>query len=51
MTNGTETAAGWRPGNIAETLVNPLPRDRTRAGLHQQGGYHIVDFLVMRANS
>jgi len=56
MSNGTETAAGWRPGNIAETVVNPLPRERTRAGLHHLDGYyalrnHIVDFLVTRAKA
>ena len=44
------------PGGIAETVVNPLPRDRTRAGLHHLPGYydlrnHIVDFLVARANA
>jgi len=55
MSNGRETAAGYRPGNIAETVVNPLPRERTRAGLHHLDGYyalrnHIVDFLVSRAH-
>jgi len=56
MRNGSETAAGYRPGNIAETVVNPLPRERTRAGLHHLDGYyalrnHIVDFLVTRARA
>ncbi|CAN7277163.1 ABC transporter ATP-binding protein [Variovorax sp. LjRoot84] len=56
MSNGTETAGGYRPGNIAETVVNPLPRERTRAGLHHLDGYsalrnHIVDFLVTRAKA
>jgi nitrate/nitrite transport system ATP-binding protein len=35
-------------------VANPLPRERTRAGLHHLPGYyelrnHIVDFLVSRA--
>ena len=56
MSNGRETPAGWRAGNIAETVVNPLPRERTRAGLHHLDGYyalrnHIVDFLVTRARA
>ncbi|MDM0084423.1 ABC transporter ATP-binding protein [Variovorax sp. J31P179] len=56
MRNGSETAAGYRPGNIAETVVNPLPRERARAGLHHLDGYyalrnHIVDFLVTRARA
>ncbi len=56
MSNGTEAANGWRAGNIAETVVNPLPRERTRAGLHHLDGYyalrnHIVDFLVTRAKA
>ena len=56
MSNGTETAAGYKPGGIAEVVVNPLPRDRTRAGLHHLAGYydlrnHIVDFLVLRAHA
>jgi len=56
MSNGSETAAGYRPGNIAETVVNPLSRERTRAGLHHLDGYyalrnHIVDFLVTRAKA
>ena len=57
MTNGTDQPGGsWRPGNIVETVVNPLPRERTRASLHHQGGYyalrnHIVDFLVTRAKA
>jgi nitrate/nitrite transport system ATP-binding protein len=57
MTNGVEQpGGGWRPGNIAETVVNPLPRERTRASLHHLDGYyalrnHIVDFLVTRAKA
>ncbi|MFZ5526338.1 MAG: ABC transporter ATP-binding protein [Pseudomonadota bacterium] len=39
---------------IAEIVVNTLPRDRTRAGLHHDPRYyplrnHLVDFLVDRA--
>ena len=54
MSNGSETTAGYVPGGIAEVVVNPLPRARTRAGLHHLDGYyalrnHIVDFLVTRA--
>jgi nitrate/nitrite transport system ATP-binding protein len=54
MSNGADTAAGYVPGGIAEVVVNPLPRERTRAGLHHLDGYyelrnHIVDFLVSRA--
>ncbi len=54
MSNGSETDAGYKPGGIAEVVVNPLPRDRKRAGLHHMDGYydlrnHIVDFLVTRA--
>ena len=56
MSNGTETETGYRPGGIAEVVVNPLPRERTRAGLHHLAGYydlrnHIVDFLVLRAHA
>jgi len=56
MSNGSETAAGYVPGGIAEVVVNPLPRERTRAGLHHLPGYyelrnHIVDFLVTRATA
>lgn len=56
MSNGTETAQGYAPGRIAEEVRNPLPRERTRAGLHHLPGYyelrnHIVDFLVMRAKA
>jgi nitrate/nitrite transport system ATP-binding protein len=56
MSNGTETASGYRPGGIAEVVVNPLPRERTRVGLHHLAGYydlrnHIVDFLVLRAHA
>ena len=47
---------GYIPGNIAEEVINPLPRERTRAGLHHLPGYyelrnHIVDFLVSRAKA
>jgi nitrate/nitrite transport system ATP-binding protein len=56
MSNGNETAGGWRPGGIAEVVQNPLPRERTRAGLHHLEGYYplrndIVDFLVGRASA
>jgi nitrate/nitrite transport system ATP-binding protein len=56
MSNGSEAAAGYVPGGIAEVVVNPLPRERTRAGLHHLPGYyelrnHIVDFLVTRATA
>jgi nitrate/nitrite transport system ATP-binding protein len=56
MSNGTETASGYVPGGMAEEVVNPLPRQRTRAGLHHLDGYyelrnHIVDFLVSRAKA
>jgi nitrate/nitrite transport system ATP-binding protein len=55
MSNGREQGEAWVPGGIAETVTNPLPRERTRAGLHHLPGYyelrnHIVDFLVTRAN-
>ena len=54
MSNGAESAGGYRPGGLAETVLNPLPRERTRASLHHLDGYtelrnHIVDFLVLRA--
>ena len=54
MTNGQETDAGYKPGGMAEVVVNPMPRSRTRAELHHLPGYydlrnHIVDFLVTRA--
>ncbi|THU01005.1 ABC transporter ATP-binding protein [Lampropedia puyangensis] len=54
MSNGADTAQGYVPGGIAEVVVNPLPRQRTRAALHHLEGYyplrnHIVDFLVSRA--
>ena len=53
---GSETAGGYVPGGIAEVVTNPLPRARTRAGLHHLPGYyefrnHIVDFLVSRATA
>ena len=56
MSNGRETASGYVPGGIAETVANPLPRERTRVGLHHLPGYyelrnHIVDFLVSRARA
>jgi nitrate/nitrite transport system ATP-binding protein len=57
MTNGAEQpGGGYRAGNIVETVVNPLPRERTRASLHHLDGYyalrnHIVDFLVTRAKA
>ena len=56
MTNGSETPAGYRPGGMAEVVVNRLPRSRTRAQLHHLDGYydmrnHIVDFLVSRAKA
>jgi nitrate/nitrite transport system ATP-binding protein len=56
MSNGAETDAGYKPGGIAEVVVNPLPRSRKRAELHHMDGYydlrnHIVDFLVSRAKA
>ena len=56
MSNGNETPEGYRPGGIAEVVVNPLPRERTRTSLHHlDGDYalrnHIVDFLVTRAKA
>jgi nitrate/nitrite transport system ATP-binding protein len=56
MSNGADTPAGYRPGGITEVVANPLPRERTRAGLHHLPGYydlrnHIVDFLVTRAKA
>jgi nitrate/nitrite transport system ATP-binding protein len=56
MSNGAETDAGYVPGGMAEEVVNPLPRQRTRADLHHLDGYyelrnHIVDFLVKRAKA
>ncbi|MDP2742803.1 MAG: ABC transporter ATP-binding protein [Hydrogenophaga sp.] len=56
MTNGQETDQGYRPGGMAEVVVNPLPRQRSRAQLHHLDGYyelrnHIVDFLVSRAKA
>ena len=56
MSNGTETPNGYKPGGMAEVVVNPLPRSRTRAQLHHLDGYydlrnHIVDFLVSRAKA
>jgi nitrate/nitrite transport system ATP-binding protein len=54
MSNGSEGPQGYVPGGIAEVVVNTLPRERKRAGLHHLPGYyelrnHIVDFLVSRA--
>ena len=56
MSNGTENRDGYAPGRIAEEVVNPLPRQRSRADLHHLPGYydlrnHIVDFLVKRAKA
>lgn len=56
MSNGNESPTGYHPGGIAEVVVNPLPRERTRASLHHLDGYyalrnHIVDFLVTRARA
>jgi nitrate/nitrite transport system ATP-binding protein len=56
MSNGTETDTGYKPGGIAEVVVNPLPRSRKRAELHHIDGYyalrnHVVDFLVSRAKA
>ncbi|MET0310761.1 MAG: ABC transporter ATP-binding protein, partial [Burkholderiaceae bacterium] len=56
MSNGADTPAGYVPGGLAETVINTLPRERTRAGLHHLEGYyalrnHIVDFLVTRAKA
>lgn len=56
MSNGSETPTGYVPGGIAEVVVNPLPRTRTRSSLHHLDGYyelrnHIVDFLVTRARA
>jgi nitrate/nitrite transport system ATP-binding protein len=56
MSNGAETNTGYKPGGIAEVVVNPLPRSRKRAELHHMDGYyalrnHIVDFLVTRAKA
>lgn len=56
MTNGSDTSEGYKPGGMAEVVVNPLPRERTRAMLHHLDGYyelrnHIVDFLVSRAKA
>ncbi len=56
MSNGNEHNDKYVPGGLAEVVVNPLPRDRTRAQLHHLPGYydvrnHIVDFLVSRAKA
>jgi len=56
MTNGSEAGGVYKPGGLAEVVVNPLPRERTRSQLHHLEGYyalrnHIVDFLVSRAKA
>jgi nitrate/nitrite transport system ATP-binding protein len=56
MSNGNESGGSYVPGGLAEVVVNPLPRERTRAHLHHLPGYydmrnHIVDFLVSRAKA
>src|SRR5450830_1811318 len=56
MSNGNDTPQGYRPGGLAEVVVNPLPRARSRASLHHLDGYyelrnHVVDFLVSRAKA
>src|SRR6187455_1048951 len=40
MSNGTDNDGVYAPGRIAEEVVNPLPRERTRAGLHHLPGYY-----------
>ena len=54
MKNGGDTDAGYVPGGLAEVIVNPLDKQRTRGTLHHLDGYYalrnnIVDFLVSRA--
>jgi nitrate/nitrite transport system ATP-binding protein len=56
MSNGTEADGVYKPGGIAEVVVNPLPRSRKRSDLHRLEGYYdfrnrIVDFLVSRASA
>ena len=56
MSNGHESQGRYVPGGLAEVVVNPLPRERSRAQLHHLPGYyelrnHIVDFLVSRAKA
>jgi nitrate/nitrite transport system ATP-binding protein len=56
MSNGQEGPDGYTPGGMAEVVVNPLPRGRTRSQLHHLDDYyplrnHIVDFLVSRAKT
>ena len=56
MSNGADIDGQYKPGGLAETVVNPLPRSRQRAQLHHLDGYyelrnHIVDFLVSRAKA
>jgi nitrate/nitrite transport system ATP-binding protein len=55
MTNGVQSAKGWLPGGIGESVINTLPRQRSRGELHHLPGYydlrnHIVDFLIQRAH-
>ncbi|MFM8576346.1 MAG: ABC transporter ATP-binding protein [Limnohabitans sp.] len=56
MSNGNGSGDQYVPGGLAEVVVNPLPRERSRAQLHHLPGYydvrnHIVDFLVSRAKA
>lgn len=56
MSNGADANGTYKPGGLAEVVVNPLPRERTRTQLHHLDGYyalrnHIVDFLVTRARA
>ena len=56
MSNGHEHDGRYVPGGLAEAVVNPLPRERSRSQLHHLPGYyelrnHIVDFLVSRAQA
>jgi nitrate/nitrite transport system ATP-binding protein len=56
MSNGNEGPNGYVAGGMAEVVVNPLPRQRSRAQLHHLDGYydlrnHVVDFLVSRAKA
>lgn len=49
MTNGPEAL-------VAEIVENPLPKDRTREGMHKHPHYyavrnHLIDFLVTRAKT
>lgn len=54
MKNGGDTDAGYVAGGLAEVVVNPLTKTRSRSTLHHLEGYYelrnnIVDFLVSRA--